>query len=65
MMDGSNGDDERFGAPRLISELLHLDTATCPACETQSVVADITVGRRPTLTCLTCGRTSAPPDGDG
>jgi transcription elongation factor Elf1 len=64
MMDGSDGDHEDFGAPRLTSELLHLETATCPTCGTRSVVADIIVGRRPTLTCMTCGRTSAQPEGN-
>jgi ribosomal protein S27AE len=64
-MNGSDRDDERSGVSPLTSELLHLETATCPTCGTGAVVADITLGRRPTLTCLTCGRTSAPPDGEG
>ncbi len=64
MMNGPDGGDERFGVPPLTSELLHLDTATCPTCGTGSVVADITLGRRPILTCMTCGRTSAPLEGE-
>lgn len=55
----ANGDGDCSVEPTA-SVRLHLDVARCPTCEAQTVITDIVLGRTPTLTCLMCGRTSAP-----